>query len=120
MIAVSLAVSMVVAACASMQTGGRDLVTKAVSAQGGADALAGVKTISYKATVRQWEPEQSAKAGGEMRLTGDSTVVTVVDVATGIKRSDWVRIFQYPAPITITICEINERQACPADCIHNH
>ena len=48
MLAVSLAVSMVVVACASMQTGGRDLVTKAVSAQGSADALAAVKTISYK------------------------------------------------------------------------
>ncbi|HKC06071.1 MAG TPA: MBL fold metallo-hydrolase [Methylomirabilota bacterium] len=111
MLAVSLAVSMVVAACASMQTGGRDLVTKAVSAQGGADALAAVKTISYKATVRQWEPEQSAKAGGEMRLTGDSTVVTVVDVATGSTRSDWVRNFQYPAPRTFTFSEITAREA---------
>jgi len=106
MLAVSLAVSMVVAACASMQTGGRDLVTKAVSAQGGPDALAAVKTISYKATVRQWEPEQSAKAGGEMRLAGDSTVVTVVDVAKGTTRSDWVRNFQYPAPRTFTFSEI--------------
>ena len=106
MLAVSLAVSMVVAACASMQTGGRDLVTKAVSAQGGADALAGVKTISYKATVRQWEPEQSATAGGEMRLANDSTVVTVVDVAKGTTRSDWVRNFQYPAPRTFTFSEI--------------
>ena len=106
MLAVSLAVAMVVAACASMQTGARDLVTKAVSAQGGADALAAVKTISYKATVRQWEPEQSAKAGGEMRLAGDSTVVTVVDVAKGTTRSDWVRNFQYPAPRTFTFSEI--------------
>jgi glyoxylase-like metal-dependent hydrolase (beta-lactamase superfamily II) len=106
MLAVSLAVSMAVAACASMQTGGRDLVTKAVSAQGGADALAGVKTISYKATVRQWEPEQSATAGGEMRLANDSTVVTVVDVAKGTTRSDWVRNFQYPAPRTFTFSEI--------------
>lgn len=111
MLAVSLAVSMVVAACASMQTGGRDLVTKAVSAQGGADALAAVKTISYKATVRQWAPEQSAKAGGEMRLAGDSTVVTVVDVAAGSTRSDWVRNFQYPAPRTFTFSEITAPQA---------
>ena len=72
MLAVSLAVSMVVVACASMQSGGKDLVTRAVSAQGGADTLAAVKTISYKATVRQWEPEQSAKAGGEVRLANDS------------------------------------------------
>ena len=74
LLAVSLAVSLVVAACASMQSGGGDLVTRAVSAQGGADALAAVKTISDKGTVRQWEPEQSAKAGGEMRLANDSTI----------------------------------------------
>ena len=106
MLAVSLAVSMVVAACASMQSGGKDLVTRAVTAQGGADALAAVKTISYKATVRQWEPEQSAKAGGEMRLAGDSTVVAVTDVAAGATRMDWVRNFQYPAPRTFTFTEI--------------
>ena len=40
MLVVSLAVSMVVAACASMQSGGKDLVTRAVTAQGGADAIA--------------------------------------------------------------------------------
>ena len=45
-LAVSLAISTIVVACASMQPGGRDLVTRAVSAQGGPDALAAVKTIS--------------------------------------------------------------------------
>ena len=83
MLAVSLAISIVVVACASMQPGGRDLVARALSAQGGAEALTAVKTISYKATVRQWEPEQSAKAGGEMRLANDSTVISVTDVAAG-------------------------------------
>ena len=41
-LAVSLAVSMVVGACASMQPAARDLVAKAVSAQGGPEALATV------------------------------------------------------------------------------
>ncbi len=98
MLVVSLAISMVVAACASMQSGGGDLVTRAVSAQGGADALAAIKTISYKATVRQWEPEQSAKAGGEMRLANDSTVVSVADVAAGATRIDWVQQLPVPGP----------------------
>ena len=98
MLAVSLAISMVVGACASMQFRDRDLVTKAVSAQGGAEALTTLKTISYKATVRQWEPEQSAVAGGEMRLAADATAVEVMDVATGATRTDWVKSFQYPAP----------------------
>ena len=111
MLAVSLAVSMVVVACASMQSGGGDLVARAVTAQGGADALGAVKTISYKATVRQWDPEQSAKAGGEMRLAGDSTVVSVTDVAAGVTRTDWVRNFQYPAPRTFTFTEIAAPEA---------
>lgn len=111
MLAVSLAVSLVVGACASMRSGGGDLMTRAVSAQGGADALGTVKTISYKATVRQWEPEQSAKAGGEMRLANDSTLVSVTDVAAGVTRTDWVRNFHYPAPRTFTFTEIVAPQA---------
>jgi len=110
-LAVSLIVSMVVVACASMQPSGRDLVAKAVQAQGGADALAGVKTVGYKATVRQWEPEQSAKAGGEMRLALDGTAVTVMDVASETTRIDWVKNFQYPAPRTFTFSEIVTAQA---------
>jgi len=110
-LAVSLAIALVVVACASMQSGGRDHVTKAVAAQGGADTLGAVKTISYKATVRQWEPEQSAVAGGEMRLANDSTLVSVTDVAAGATRNDWVRNFQYPAPRTFTFTEIITAQA---------
>jgi glyoxylase-like metal-dependent hydrolase (beta-lactamase superfamily II) len=105
-LAVSLAVSIAVVACASMQPGGRDLVTKAVAAQGGAEALASVRTLSYTATVRQWEPEQSAAAGGEMRLAGDATAVVAMDVPTGATRVDWVKSFQYPAPRTFTFSEI--------------
>ena len=105
-LAVSLAVSLAVVACASMQPGGRDLVARAISAQGGAEALATVKTLSYKATVRQWEPEQSAVAGGEMRLAGDAAAVVTMDVASGTTRTDWVKNFQYPAPRTFTFTEI--------------
>src|SRR2546427_4147585 len=35
------------------------LVSKAVQALGGESALAGVKTVAVKGTIRQWEPEQS-------------------------------------------------------------
>ncbi|HMH77402.1 MAG TPA: MBL fold metallo-hydrolase [Candidatus Udaeobacter sp.] len=110
-LAVSLAISTIVVACASMQPGGRDLVARAVSAQGGADALAAVKTVSYKATVRQWDPEQSASAGGEMRHGNDSTLVSVTDVATGATRNDWVRNYHYPAPRSFTYSEIVTAQA---------
>ena len=105
-----LIISIVVGACASMQTGGRDLVAKAVQAQGGAEALGAVKTISYKATVRQWEPEQSVIAGGEMLLVGDSTTVTVRDMASGATRIDWVKNFQSSAR-TFTFSEVVTREA---------
>jgi hypothetical protein len=45
-------------------------VSRGVFAVGGADALAGVKTVYEKGTVRHWEPEQSKAAGGEMTLEG--------------------------------------------------
>src|SRR4029077_20710926 len=57
-LAVSLVTALIVAACASMSGGGTSLVARGVQAQGGADALACVKTVSQKATVRYWEPEQ--------------------------------------------------------------
>jgi hypothetical protein len=53
-----LAISLVVAACATMQPQSQSLVSRGVSAVGGADALAGVKTVYEKGTVRHWEPEQ--------------------------------------------------------------
>jgi hypothetical protein len=102
-LAVSLAISVVVVACASLQPGGRDLVAKAVQAQGGAEALTSVKTLSEKVTVRQWEPEQSAVAGGEMRFANEGTVEAVTDVGSGATRSDWVRNFHYPAPRTYVL-----------------
>ncbi|HET9924468.1 MAG TPA: MBL fold metallo-hydrolase [Methylomirabilota bacterium] len=110
-LAVSLAIAMVVVACASMQPGGRDLVARAVQAQGGADALASVKTLSEKATVRQWEPEQSMVAGGEMRLANDATLESVTDLAGRATRNDWVRNYQYPAPRTFTFSEIVTAEA---------
>jgi len=110
-LAVSLAISVVVVACASMQGGGRDHVSRAVQAQGGADALAKVKTISEKATVRQWEPEQSAVAGGEMRFANESSVVSATDIAARATRSDWVRNYQYPAPRSFTYSEVVTAEA---------
>ena len=101
-----LAVSLVVVACATASQRGQDLVSRAVQALGGAETLAGVKTLSVKGTIRQWEPEQSTIAGGEMRLTNDSTFEAVTDVATRATRVDWVRKYVYPFPRTYTLAEI--------------
>src|SRR5262245_39956489 len=111
MLALSLAIAMVVVACASMQGSGRDHVTRAVSAQGGTDALAKVKTISQKGTVRQWEPEQSAAAGGEMRFANQGTMESVTDVTMRATRTDWVRDFQYPSPRKFTFSEVVTAEA---------
>ena len=105
--ALLLAVILVVASCATTsQPQGQSLVNRAVQAAGGADALARVKTLSVQGTVRQWEPEQSMDAGGEMRFACASTFTMVTDVASGATRVDWVRNFQYPAPRTFTFSEI--------------
>jgi len=105
--ALLLAVMCVAASCATTSPPrGQDLVNRAVQAVGGAEALARVKTLSVKGTVRQWEPEQSMDAGGEMRFACASTFAFVTDVASGATRIEWVRNFQYPSPRTFTFSEI--------------
>jgi len=101
-----LAIALIVASCATTQPRGQELVSRAVQALGGADTLAGVKTLSVEGTVRQWEPEQSMVAGGEMRFACESTFAAVTDVGARATRIDWVRNFAYPAPRTFTFSEI--------------
>src|SRR5262249_58021607 len=50
-----LAISLFVASCATVHTRGRYLATRALTAAGGADKLAAVRTVSVRATVKQWE-----------------------------------------------------------------
>jgi len=92
--------------CATMAPDHRATVSRAVEAMGGADALNRVQTVSAKGAVRQWEPEQSMVAGGEMRFAGESTFETVTDVGPRAARIDWVRNFAYPAPRTFRYTEI--------------
>ena len=92
--------------CATMRQETKTHVDRAVTALGGADALAGIKTMASKGTVRQWEPEQSMKPGGEMRFACDSTFEAVSDVSGRTTRVDWVRNFAYPAPRTFRYTEI--------------
>jgi glyoxylase-like metal-dependent hydrolase (beta-lactamase superfamily II) len=106
--ALLLVASLVVMSCATAAQRSRDLVGRAVEATG---AVAGVQTLWVKGTMRQWEPEQSAMAGGEMRLTNDATFEKIVDGASGAARTDIVRKFVYPAPRTFTFSEIVTPQA---------
>jgi len=82
------------------------LVNRAVDAMGGADALAAIKTISAKGTMKQWEPEQSDVPGGEPRFANQASFDFVSDRASRATRTDWVRNFAYPAPRTFTFSEI--------------
>jgi glyoxylase-like metal-dependent hydrolase (beta-lactamase superfamily II) len=101
-----LAIALVLVSCASMQPRSHALVSRTVQAMGGADALAGVKTLSTKGTVREWEPEQSMAAGGEMRFTCESVFEAVTDVGAGATRIDWSRKFAYPTPRSFTFTEV--------------
>ena len=108
---IMLLLSLFIAACATAPQRSQDLVNRALDAMGGADALAQVKTIAMKATVKHWEPEQSAVADGEMRFAAEATVELTGDFATHTMRIDWVKNFAYPAPRTFRYSEIVTPQA---------
>ena len=91
--------------CATVPSS-ESLVNRAVDAMGGADALAKVKTLSVRGTMKQWEPEQSFAPGGEMRFANESTFEAAGDFGAGAMRVDWVKNFVYPAPRTFKFSEI--------------
>jgi len=92
---------------ASAQSGPLDLVKQGVEAQGGADALRAIKTLTLKADAKHWEPGQSNSVIGESRFLGDSTVTTSVDYADPLRvRWDWDRDMKYPAVERLKYSEI--------------
>src|SRR5437867_3452542 len=105
-IAVLLLASLVVVTAATASPRSDNLVSKAVQALGGESALANVKTVAVKGTIRQWEPEQSVMPGGDMRLVNDSTFEITADIGARTTRVDWVKNFVYPFPRTYTFSEI--------------
>ena len=92
--------------CAAQPTKEQALVSRGIDALGGANALAGIRTVAVKGSMKQWEPEQSDVPGGEMRFCNESSFETVSDRAARATRTDWVRNFAYPAPRTFTFSEI--------------
>src|ERR1700722_12675624 len=73
-----------------------DLVKQAVAAEGGADALRGLKSLAVKGDAKFWEPGQSVAAGGEPRFLGDATFAITWDLAKGVARTAWDRDQKYP------------------------
>src|SRR5215510_13857691 len=95
-----------VSVCVTTPSYAQDLINGALAAMGGADALAQVKTLVVKGTVRYWEPEQSVVAGGEMRHTADATFEMSGDFTAHAVRVDWVKNFVYPSQRTFQFSEI--------------
>jgi glyoxylase-like metal-dependent hydrolase (beta-lactamase superfamily II) len=94
--ALLLAASQVQPALAQGNPG--DLVKQAVAAEGGADALRGLKGLDVKGAAKFWEPGQSFAAGGEPRFLGDATFTITWDLVKGVARTDWDRDQKYPDP----------------------
>src|ERR1700722_14829688 len=69
------------------QGNGDSLVKQAVTAEGGADALRGVKGLSIKGDAKFWEPGQSFAPDGDPRILGDATFTMTWDLAKGSART---------------------------------
>ncbi len=91
---------------AAQGTSPADLVERAVKAQGGADALRGLKALAIKAKAQHWEPEQSQVAGGEARFLGDSNLDTLWQPASASARIISDRSMKYPATETLKYTEV--------------
>jgi Metallo-beta-lactamase superfamily len=81
------------------------LVKQAVTADGGADALRGVKGLAIKGDAKFWEPGQSFAPDGDPRFMGDATFTMTWDLASGSARTSWVRDQKYPDPIVLKFTE---------------
>jgi glyoxylase-like metal-dependent hydrolase (beta-lactamase superfamily II) len=87
------------------QGSGDNLVKQAVTAEGGADALRGLKGLAIKGDAKFWEPGQSFAPDGEPRFLGDATFTMTWDLAKGSARTAWDRDQKYPDPIHLKYTE---------------
>ena len=107
--ALSFSVALVLAAISAQPAPAQspaELVQQAVAAQGGADALRALKTLTIKGTAIHLEPGQSVRAGGESRFIGDSTFTVHADMANRIIRVDWDRDMKYVVVERLQFSEI--------------
>ncbi len=75
-----------------------NLVSQAVTALGGADALRGLKSVSIKGEASYWEPGQSKVAGRDPKHVEDVKFTVIRDLSNGMARTDWDRDHKYPDP----------------------
>ena len=105
-VAASILLLLFLGSCAMGPSREQGMVSRALEAMGGADRLAGIKTVYVKGTTKFWEPEQSDVPGGEMRFANETAFEAVIDRASRSSRADYVRNFAYPAPRTFSFSEI--------------
>src|SRR5262245_20095524 len=74
------------------------LVSDAVQALGGADALRNLKSVSITGEAKYFEPGQSKVAGKDPKHVEDGKFTTVRDLAGGRARTQWDRDHKYPDP----------------------
>jgi glyoxylase-like metal-dependent hydrolase (beta-lactamase superfamily II) len=74
------------------------LVSDAVQALGGADALRNLKSVSITGEAKYWEPGQSKVAGKDPKHVEDVKFTAVRDLAGGRARTQWDRDHKYPDP----------------------
>ena len=104
-VALALLGALLAVSCAT-PTREQNLVNRAVEAMGGAERLAGIKTIAFKGGAKYWEPEQSDAPGGEERFANETSFEGIIDAASRSSRTDIVRNFAYPSPRTFTFSEV--------------
>jgi glyoxylase-like metal-dependent hydrolase (beta-lactamase superfamily II) len=75
-----------------------NLVSQAVTALGGADALRGLKSVTMKGEASYWEPGQSKVAGRDPKHVEDVKFTITRDLSSGMARTDWDRDHKYPDP----------------------
>ncbi len=102
--AVALSSAFALLSCATV-TPEQTLVERAITAMGGAERLAAIKTLSFKGNAKFWEPEQSDVPGGEPRFIVDAPFEGAFDSAGRALRIDWEKNMAY-IPRTFKYSEI--------------
>src|SRR5579863_1658288 len=90
---------------AQAQGSGDSLLKQAVAAEGGADALRGVKGLAIQGVAAFWEPGQSFAPDGDPRFMGNATFTMTWDLAKGSAKTAWYRDQKYPDPIILKYTE---------------
>jgi len=83
-----------------------DLVTSAIAALGGEQAMRGLNSLLIQGEAKYSEPEESFAVAGTPRFLGDANFTLSWQLALGWARFDWSRSMQYPAAKKFQFSEV--------------